>query len=153
MKYWMNVCVEGHCFGEEDDDGKNPCGRTYPSPFCLTNDVCPHFAWSGTTERNVAQFIPVRIYLLDKLKNWWSSFCEDLKWDLYGKRKWEKEHGNMEEWLENIPVVTAEECPNLAKWEEEERVCATKFPKWFKKAYKEWVSERQLESEGLSAQE
>jgi len=37
MKHWTYVVVEGHCFGDEDENGNNPCGRNVPSPFCLGN--------------------------------------------------------------------------------------------------------------------
>ena len=71
--FWINVCVEGYCFGEEDEDGHGPCGRRSPAPYCLgdgTLGICPHFAWSATTERRVAYYPSLRLVLWDRLKAW-----------------------------------------------------------------------------------
>ena len=136
MKYWSNVCVEGYCLTDEDADNNNPCGRHSPSPFCLSNGHCPHFAWSNTTERNVAHFVPLRLVVWDKFKIW---FTEELYWTLrwwfwdclwFNRRRVRK-------FFDSIPVVTAEDCPAIAEFEEEERKLTEKFPKWFKKALKE----------------
>jgi len=140
MRYWTNVCVEGHCLGEDDENGNCPCGRSMPSPFCLGPGGikhCPHFAWSDTTERNVAHFVPFRLIFWDRLKifvtettywklRWWFWDC---LW--FNQRK-------TREFFDNIKVVTAENSPAVARWEKEKQKSAKEFDKWFPKAKKEW---------------
>lgn len=140
---WTNVCVEGFCFGEEKD-GKYPCGRHVPSPFCLGNGrtgACPHFSWSDTTERMVAHFVPLRLIIWDKLKVW---ITETAYWKLrwwfwdclwFNRRK-------VNEFFENIKVIGESGDPVELKWLAEEKVFEAKqdkrFEKWFPKAKKEW---------------
>ena len=117
--YWTNVCIEGHCFAETNDKGYATCGGNVPSPFCLGMGgmkSCPHFAWSDTTERDVAHFVHIHHIIKDKLGIWmadiWSIFCW-WAWDglWFNRRK-------VREFFNNIKVVTAEENPTIAEWEE-----------------------------------
>jgi len=126
--------------GEEDENGNNPCGRNVPSPFCLGPGGmrhCPHFAWSDTTSRRAAYFVPLYLLVWDKLVifvtetaywklRWWFWDC---LW--FNRRK-------IREFFDNIEVATKENCPCLVEWNEEERKLAIAFKRWFPKAKKEW---------------
>lgn len=129
---WTNVCVEGFCFCETDDNDKAPCGATVPSPFCLSNGICPHFAWSDTTERRVAHYSPLRLVLWDRLVAW---LTETAYWKLrwwawdclwFNQRK-------TREFFDSIPIATAENCPRIAEMEEENRKNDKRFTRWFEK--------------------
>ena len=133
--HWTNVCVEGYCFCETDDDDNAPCGANVPSPFCLSNNICPLFAYSETTERDVARFPKFRYILKDRLGIWaedfWGKLCwwfRDCLW--FNRRKVDK-------FFDNIGIATAEDTPFIAEMEREERNAQDKFVEWFKKAGKE----------------
>jgi len=133
---WNNVCVEGFCFGEQDDNNDYPCGKKYPTAFCLSNKHCPHFGYSETTERDVAHFVPIRIIIWDRLKVW---ITETAYWKLrwwfwdclwFNRRK-------TGEFFKNIPVATAENNLLIKEMEKEDAKLAEKFKKWLPKAVKE----------------
>ena len=136
MKHWTYVVVEGHCFGEEDENGNNPCGRNVPSPFCLGNGSqkhCPHFAWtSDATERDAAFFVPLRKIVWDKFRAW---IHEDVYWRLHWWfwGKWTYD----DSWLDEITVI-GDDHPSMKKWNEEMAKAQKAFEKWFPKAKKEW---------------
>lgn len=128
---WTNVCVEGFCFSKTDDDIA-PCGASVPSPFCLSNGICPHFAYSGTTEREVAHFPKFGLILRDRLGIWADGVYWKLRWWFwdclwFNQRK-------TREFFDNIKVATAETSPIIAKMEEEDRKRQEKFVGWFKRA-------------------
>jgi len=136
MKHWTYVVVEGHCFGDEDENGNNPCGRNVPSPFCLGNGSqkhCPHFAWtSDATERDAAFFVPLRKIIWDKFRAW---VAEDVYWKLHWWfwGKWTYD----DSWINDIKVISDDD-PIMQHFHEEERKAQVKFEKWFPKAKKEW---------------
>jgi len=134
---WTNICMESFCFGEEDENGNYPCSESVPSPFCVLNGHCPHLGWAATTEREVAAFVPLRLVIWDRLKNWWLYGVKDssLVWYIYGKRAFRKRYGkDPGEVLRDIPIATAEDCPAVAKYEAELKKNAEGFEEWFKKA-------------------
>jgi len=137
MKHWTYVVVEGHCFGDEDESGNNPCGRNVPSPFCLGNGStkhCPHFAWtSDATERDAAFFVPLRKVAWDKLRAWWS---EDVTWffEYWFWRKWFPKHYDF---MDDIKVIPDDD-PSMKKWNDGQAKAQKDFEKWFPKAKKEW---------------
>uniref|UniRef100_A0A6M3L318 Uncharacterized protein n=1 Tax=viral metagenome TaxID=1070528 RepID=A0A6M3L318_9ZZZZ len=137
MKHWTYCVIEAHCFGDEDENGNNPCGRNVPSPFCLGNGStkhCPHFAWtSDATERDAAFFVPLRKIVWDKLRAW---IVQDVGWwfEYWFFRKWKPYDDS---WLDEIKVI-ADDDPIMQKWHEEDRKQQLKFEKWFPKAKKEW---------------
>lgn len=136
MKYWTYVVIEGHCFGDEDENGNNPCGRNVPSPFCLGNGNtkhCPHFAWtSDATERDAAFFVPLRKIVWDKLRAW---ITEDVYWKLrwwfWGKWTYD------DSWRDNIKVIDDDD-PCMKKWNDRQTEARRDFEEWFPKAKKEW---------------
>jgi len=128
---WSNVCVEGFCFGETDEQGNYPCGRYSPSCLCLENKICPHFAYSETMERMIAEFPPLRLILWDRLGIW----MEDIRWRLrwwfwdclwFNRRKVDK-------FFNNIGSASSKDYPGLAEFEEEEKQSEIEFKEWFKK--------------------
>ena len=138
MGYWSNVCVEGFCFGGGESDGNYPCGKNVPSPFCLgtgRSGICPHFAWSGVKEREVAPFVPFRLILKDKIAIWTQEIKDRLEWWFWGQLWFNRR--KIDEFFANIKTVSAEECLALARMEKEERKNEDKFPKWFKESVKE----------------
>lgn len=137
--HWSCVCTEGFCFGKEDENGLYPCGRDVPSPFCLgsgKSGTCPHFAWSGATERDVACFVPFRLIFWDKMKIWADRAYWRLRWWFWDQLWFNRR--KVDEFLNSIPVVTAEDSPMVAEWEEEEHENQKKFEDWFPKAKEEW---------------
>lgn len=135
MKYWTNVCIEGHCLAEGDTC---PCGRTVPSPFCLGNGhsgVCPHFGWSETTERRAAYFVPLRLVLIDKMRMCAEEVWSNLEWWFWGQLWFNRR--KVAEFFDNIKVID-EDDPVMQEMREEDRKAQAKFEKWFPKAKKEW---------------
>lgn len=134
MKYWTHVVIEGHCFGGEEN-GKNPCGRHLPSPFCLGNGNtgrCPHFAWCDATERDAAFFVKLRLIIWDKLRGWTTGDAlPRLRWLFWDKWTYD------DSWFDKIKVLGADD-PIMKKFEEQRRKQDEKFVKWFPKAVKEW---------------
>jgi hypothetical protein len=138
MKYWSNVVVEGHCMGNEDEDGKNPCGRHVPSPFCLGNGrcgICPHFGWTDATERDAARFVPLRIILWDKIKIYAYEVWSHLEWFFWGQLWFNRR--KMDEFFKSIEVIPDDD-PCMVHFRKEEEKSQAKFEKWFPKAKKEW---------------
>ena len=136
MRYWTNVCIEGHCLADGDDC---PCGRHVPSPFCLGNGKtghCPHFGWTDTTERDAAKFVPIRLILKDKVIIWATNIRDRLEWIFWGQLWFNRR--KIDEFFKNIKVATPENCPTVAKLEAEQKKNEEKFKKWFAKARKEW---------------
>ena len=128
MGYWSVCCVEGFCFGDSDEAGNYPCGRDVPSPDCLgdgENGICPHFSWSGVTERDAAKFPKLRLIIWDRLLIWnetvWDKLCWwfwDCLW--FNRRK-------VREFFDNIPIA---DCP---EWDKEQEQANQEFGKWFGK--------------------
>ena len=137
MKYWTHVVVEGHCFGEEDKNNNNPCGRDVPSVFCLGDGVaerCPHFMWANATERDAAHFVPFYLLLKDRCCDWGEKIGHDIRWWFWGQLWFNRR--KVDEFFKNIKTVTASESPMLAKLEKEEQKAQKKFDKWFIKVKK-----------------
>jgi len=137
MKYWSNVCVEGYCFGKEDDSGNNPCGKNIPSPFCLGDgivEICPHFAWSDTTERRVAYFPKLRHILIDRIRIWIDTGYWKLRW-LFWDCLWFNQR-EVREFFDNIPVATAENSSIIAEMEQKDLEYQNEFAEWFLKVNK-----------------
>lgn len=139
--YWTNVCVEGHCFARTDEATDcAPCGRNVPDPFCLMDHICPHFMWSGTTERRAALFPKLRLIIWDRLKIW---VTETTYWKLrwwFWDQLWFNQR-KTRKFFDNIKVVTAEDSPVLAQWEGEQQEAAQQFEEWFPGAKKDWENE------------
>ena len=116
MKHWTNVCVEGHCFAEEDEDGNNPCGRNVPAPFCLgtgRTGICPHFAWSDATERDASRFVPIRLIVKDRTGVWVEEGWDKLHWWFWGQL-WFNQR-KVREFFDKIPIEIAENNPIITK--------------------------------------
>jgi len=135
MKHWSHIVCEGYCFGEEDENGNNPCGRNVPSPFCLTNGICPHFAWAEATERDAARFVKMRYILKDRAEIWAHEIWWKLRW-WFWDRFWFNRR-KVDEFFTNMKVV-GDDDPSMQKWNEGKRKAQVKFEKWFPKAKKEW---------------
>jgi len=134
MKYWNNIVIEGICFGREDKQGNNPCGRKYPTPFCLTNGGCPHFMWSESTERDAAFFVPLRQILWDKLKVVAHNVRQFFEWNFHDRWVNDKE---LEKFINSIEIVS-DDHPSMKEWNEAQEKANRDFVKWFRKARKEW---------------
>lgn len=131
---WNHVVVEGYCFGEKH--GKHPCGRRAPSPFCLVEDKCPHFAWTDSNEREAAQFVPFRLILWDRVQAWVYGAWESVSWFFWGQLWFNKR--KVDEFFANIKTISAKDCPQLAEWEDGQKKNEVDFKTWFKKAKKGW---------------
>ena len=131
---WNNVCVEGFCFGE-CEGGEYPCGQTYPTAFCLSNHICPHFYFAETSERETAIFVPLRLILWDRILIARDNIGWQLRW-WFWDRLWFNQR-KIEEFFNNIPVASAEESEAVANFEAEDKRDRIEFAKWFDKAIKE----------------
>ena len=128
---WNNIIIEAFCFGDEVD-GKYPCGQRHPTAFCLRNGSCPHLAYSESSERMAAYFVPFRLILKDKIavlleiiRSWlycwfWANF-----W--FNRRK-------TREFFDSIKVTKPGDYPEI---DTELERCNAAFPEWFKKAKEE----------------
>ena len=143
MIYWNNICVEAFCFGEPVD-GKTPCGSDRPSVFCLENNMCPHLAYSETTERRVAYFPKLRHILKDRITSWKEELYWELRWWVWDSL-WFNQR-KMREFFDDIKTISSKDCPTLAHFEEEDRKHQKEFIKWFKVAKDAVVG--QFEKEG-----
>jgi hypothetical protein len=141
---WTNVCVEGYCFGGEKD-GKYPCGRDCPSDLCLVNGCCPHFSYSYTSERDVAQFVPLWKILIDRIGVWDESLYWKLRWWLWDSLWFNQKKDR--EFLNSIGSVTSEECPELKEWEDGEKKCQEDFIGWFEKARRDYATQERVVKE------
>ena len=131
MKYWSNVCVEGHCFSR----GDSPCGSEIPMTFCLKNGTCPHFAWTDSSERECVTFVPIRLILKDKVSLWAETAREQIKWYLWYRLP--RNIKKTQDFFDRIPIATAENNPVVAEMEKEQDKREERFAKWFAKAIKE----------------
>ena len=127
---WRHIVLEGYCFGEENHE--YPCGRGV-SPFCLGNEKiehCPHFAYTDSDEREASFLVPLRLILKDKLEAIWEDVKSQLEWWFYSKWHFD------EDFLNNIPTIIGEECPELKEWEDGIKKANRDFPQWLKRAEK-----------------
>jgi hypothetical protein len=97
---------------------------------------CPHFAWSDTTERNAAKFVPIRLILKDKIVMWSYEVWSHLEWWFWGQLWFNRR--KMGEFFKSIKVATAENNPCVAEWEAEQKANQEEFKVWFKEAKKVW---------------
>jgi len=127
---WTNLCVEAFC-GGEIKNGVYPCGRDCPSHLCLENGLCPFFAYAETTEREVAQFPPLRFILKDRLRIWGEDLYWKFRWWFWDSLWFNRR--KMQKFFNSIKSVSSKECPALAEYEDEQRECKRKFVEWFEK--------------------
>ena len=132
---WTNLCVEAFC-SRDTDKGNYPCGRNCPSHLCLENGYCPHFAYAETTEREVAQFPPLRLIIKDRLGIWVNDLYWKLRWWFwdclwFNRRKVDK-------FFDSIPTVTSKDCDVLADWEAKQIDSDLKFKEWFSKVQNDY---------------
>ena len=134
---WSNVCIESFCSGDKDNQENYPCGKRCPTTFCLLNNFCPHFSWAKTTERDVAMFVPLNLILWDKIGVWTEEVWWKLHWWFWDCLSFNKR--KVDKFFKSIPVVTAEDCPKIAEWEDRQEKDKKKFSKWLKVAKKDWT--------------
>jgi len=135
MSYWTTISVEAFCGGNSDDNGNYPCGRDCPSHLCLENNICPHFAYAKTTEREVAMFPPLRLILWDRIGIWGENTYWKLRWWFWGslwfnRRKTQRFFGEIE-------IVSSKDSLVIAEMEEEDRKADEEFKEWFRKVNEE----------------
>jgi hypothetical protein len=131
---WTNVCIEGYCFGEKD--GKCPCGKSAPTDLCLKNGMCPHFAYSYTSERNVAKYPKLYLILWDRLCIYSDSLWWKLRWWFWDSLWFNRR--KTDEFFKSIKTVSSEDCPELKNWEDSQDKSNKDFSKWFKKAKRDY---------------
>jgi hypothetical protein len=131
---WNTICVEGYCFGEENK-GKYPCGRNTPTHLCLMNNLCPHFSWCKTKERDVSIWVPLYLLIGDRIRIWVTEIWYKLHWWFWGQLWFNRR--KMREWLSELEVATVETCPELKEWEDEQTKANNDFKIWFAKLTEE----------------
>lgn len=132
---WTNLCLEAFCFGDTDKQGNYPCGKNCPSYLCLENGHCPHFAYSETTERDVARFPKLRLIIWDRLGIWANDVYWKLRWWFwdclwFNRRKVRK-------FFDDIKPISSKDCPLLAEYENGLKRNQQKFQEWFKQVANE----------------
>jgi hypothetical protein len=127
---WNTISIEGFCFADQQYD-KYPCGQTAPSHFCLGihTGACPHFAFSNTTERDAAIFVPLRLLIWDRIKIWCRDIYDTLHWWFWGSLWFNRI--KVDEFFRNIKVVSAEDSEVVSNWENNLNEAYKKFPMWF----------------------
>lgn len=116
---WSYIVIEGICLGTRDGiDKLSPCGNRAPSPFCLKSGHCPHFAYTTSNEREAAFYVPLRLIIWDKLKDWLKQTGDDIRWQLWGRWHYDKD------WVKKMPTA---ECPAWDNYLEKAR---QGFPQW-----------------------
>ena len=117
---WSNIVIEGFCFGDF------PCGKVCPDPDCLgdSKGSCPHFAFSRSSERSAAFFVPLGFILWDKLKAEVENIYSILHWWVWGKWHFDKT------WLSRVGTASPEVSRDWDKFLEDQ-----------KKEYLEWTKE------------
>ena len=135
---WNNVCVEGFCSGEEDENEKYPCGQKYPISFCLGNfdsGICPLFGFAESSEREAAKFVPFRLIIWDRVNNWLENLGWNIRW-IFWDWSWFNQR-KTKKFFESIPIVTSEDSDVLADYEREMEENKLVFEKWIIKARSE----------------
>jgi hypothetical protein len=127
---WNNICIEGLCFGNSKDD-KYPCGQKYPTVFCLEKGHCPHFAYSESSERDAAYFVPLRLILWDRFKSAIEGLSTSLNWFFWGQLWFNQK--KIQKFLDNIGTATRENCPGVAKWEDSREKADKDFVSWLER--------------------
>ena len=115
---WRHVVIEGYCLARD-----KPCGYETVSWRCLQNGFCPHFAYTGSNEREAAFFAPLHLILWDRIRVWlaeelWGNLCWwfwDSLW--FNRRK-------TQEFFDNIPIVESPE------WDKMLQEAKDKFSEW-----------------------
>lgn len=125
MKYWTTIDIEGHCFAEGGG-----CGDDTPSPKCIRNGHCPHFAYSITNDRDVAYFVPFRYLLWDRIKTWLCAIGTQLSWWFWGQL-WFNQR-KVRKFFDNIPGVSAKDSDVLSEWESGQGKAEVKYKEWAK---------------------
>lgn len=128
--HWTNVCVEGFCFAKTDENDKAPCGRNCTSSMCLEEGMCPHFSFAKATEREVAQFVPLRHILVDKISATACEFGWKIRWIFWGQLWFNQK--KVRDFFDSIQTV-GDDNPVVMKMNEEENKAQKKFVKWYKK--------------------
>jgi hypothetical protein len=133
---WNNVVVEAFCMGKEKK-GKYPCGRRYPDAFCLGRDAghCPHFAYSDSTEREAARFVPFRVILWDRILTWWEEAGNKVSW-IFWDQLWFNRR-KVDAFFDNIKVISDDD-PSMAEFNKRNKECEDLFPAWLEEAKKGW---------------
>ncbi len=130
---WSIIAIEGFCFGESKDE-RYPCGQKHPTSFCLSNDLCPHLAYSETSERDVALFVPIYQVLWDRIKLYFEKATGSLEW-IFWEQLWLQQK-KTKEFFESIKP-SLENCPSFKEWEEKLDRANVEFGSWLKKALEE----------------
>jgi hypothetical protein len=103
MKYWKHIVIEGHCFADGDTP---PCGKPYPTTFCLRKGMCPYLAWSESNEREASFFAPLNKIILDRTRYFSDRFCNFFRWYFHDKWFFDKEY---EKFMSEIKVIPTDD--------------------------------------------
>lgn len=118
---WSNICVEGFCGGDKDDNENYPCGRYSPSHLCLENNMCPLFGYAEVSEREVARFPKLRLIIWDRIGIWVDDIYWRLRWWFWDRFKEMKVYD-----FTHMPP------DEEAEFEAEEEKDKQEFKAWFK---------------------
>jgi len=123
---WRHIVIEGFCFGEKNHI--YPCGREKISSFCLSEGMCPHFAYADSSELEASFFAPLYKIIWQRILSIWETICIELRWIFWDR--WPRQRKKCEEFFDRIPVV---KCP---EWDDSLAQADKDFPIWLKKANK-----------------
>jgi hypothetical protein len=120
-----NICLEGYCIAVDP-----PCKQKQPNSFCLQNNLCPYFIYAETTEREVAEYVPLYLILIDRLRNALAELQNRMSFFIWHTLKLQnKRIKEINEFFDNIPSAP---CPEFAELEDQE----AEFKVWFEQVGK-----------------
>jgi hypothetical protein len=125
---WNHVVIEGVCLKNEA-----PCGRKHPTAFCLLEGHCPHFGWTESNEREASFWVPLRLILVDRIKELGEKFCQFFVWHFHDK--WHLKE--CEDFINSIPVLKDDD-PTAIELRNAQAMRDEKFIEWIKKAKESW---------------
>lgn len=130
---WRHIVVEGYCFAKTGGNKKPPCGNETATTFCLSNGLCPHFAYAKSSEREAAYWVPLRLILWDRFRYGAGNSWDWIRWQVWDRWFWKQRNAEFIASVERHTVKCPEVDSQLQKAKDE-------FPKWFEVAKKEWIN-------------
>jgi len=95
----------------------------------LENHQCPHLAYAKVSEREVAQFPPLRLIIKDRLGIWREDIYWKLRWWFWDSLWFNRQ--KTKEFLDSIKSISSKDCPTLKEFEDDNIENQKLFVEWF----------------------
>ncbi len=124
MGSWDHIVVEGICQAMDPE----PCGHG-PAPACLGSGdgTCPYLLWSPSTEREAAQYVPLRLVLWDRVAWGARDVGRTVKWHCWKRWTWQRK---WDEFRAHMQLAEPGEC---AEWDAYQDGLPAKYAEWAKR--------------------